>query len=410
MGVSLFEAVRLAFESLRASKLRSALTLVGVMLSTATLIAVMAIIHGMDVYVASSASTMGTDGFRVLRAAFGGYQDAKKFFEAQQKNPQLTQEEYEFVKTRLTLVGEAGISGTRLGTITYVSDAVPGVAIQGVTPNAAVMSNTQIDLGRFFTDIDDQRHLAVAFIGSDLKERFFPNVDPAGKTIAIDGLPFQVIGTAQPKGSLFGQSQDNYVSIPVGTYFKIYGDRSGIGYNFQARNRDSLQQTVDEVRTLIRAHRHLKPQQDDNFSVLSSDSLVTLWDSLTGSIAAMAVAVVSVFMVVGGVVIMNIMLAVVSERTREIGVRKALGARRGDILLQFLIESSTIAVIGGAIGVAGGVFLAKVVSIVSPLPAAVQLWSVIGGLLVALSVGLFFGTYPASKASKLDPVEALRSE
>ena len=278
MGVSLFEAVRLAFESLRASKLRSALTLVGVMLSTATLIAVMAIIHGMDVYVASSASTMGTDGFRVLRAAFGGYQDAKKFFEAQQKNPQLTQEEYEFVKTRLTLVGEAGISGTRLGTITYVSDAVPGVAIQGVTPNAAVMSNTQIDLGRFFSDIDERRHLSVVFIGSDLKDRFFPNVDPVGKTISIEGIPFEVIGTAQPKGSLFGQSQDNYVSIPVSTYFKIYGDRSGIGYNFQARNRDTLQQTVDEVRTLIRTHRHLAPQQDDNFSVISSDSLVTLWD------------------------------------------------------------------------------------------------------------------------------------
>src|SRR4029079_19801314 len=156
MGVALIEAVRLAFESLRASKLRSALTLLGVMLSTATLIAVMAIIHGMDVYVASSASTMGTDGFRVLRAAFGGYQDAKKFFEAQQKNPQLTQEEYEFVKDRVRLVGEAGISGTRLGTITYSADAVPGVAIQGVTSNAAVMSNTQVDLGRFFTDIDDQ--------------------------------------------------------------------------------------------------------------------------------------------------------------------------------------------------------------------------------------------------------------
>jgi len=410
MGVSLFEAVRLAFESLRASKLRSALTLVGVMLSTATLIAVMAIIHGMDVYVASSASTMGTDGFRVLRAAFGGYQDAKKFFEAQQKNPQLTQEEYEFVKTRLTLVGEAGISGTRLGTITYVSDAVPGVAIQGVTPNAAVMSNTQIDLGRFFTDIDDQRHLAVAFIGSDLKERFFPNVDPAGKTIAIDGLPFQVIGTAQPKGSLFGQSQDNYVSIPVGTYFKIYGDRSGIGYNFQARNRDSLQQTVDEVRTLIRAHRHLKPQQDDNFSVLSSDSLVTLWDSLTGSIAAMAVAVVSVFMVVGGVVIMNIMLAVVSERTREIGVRKSVGARRQDILNQFLVESATLAGIGGLIGVTISWLIALIVRNTTLVPMETPLNGVIIGVSMSVAVGLFFGIYPARRASLLDPIVALRSE
>ena len=337
MGVSVLEAVRLAFESLRASKLRSALTLLGVILSTATLIAVMSIIHGMDVYVAESASTMGNDGFRVVRAVFGGFQDAKKFFEAMQKNPQLTREEYEFVKNRLTTVREAGISGTRLGNVSYAADVVPGVALQGVTPNAAVMSNTQVDLGRFFTDIDDQRHLAVVFIGSDLKERFFPNVDPLGKFIAIEGIPFQVIGTAQPKGSLFGQSQDNYVSIPEGTYFKIYGDRSGVGYNFQALNRDTLQQSQDEVRTMIRAYRHLRPQQDDNFSVISSDSLVSIWDQLTGAIAAVAVAVVSVFMVVGGVVIMNIMLAVVSERMREIGVRKSVGARGRDILTQFLL-------------------------------------------------------------------------
>jgi putative ABC transport system permease protein len=410
MGVSLFEAVRLAFESLRASKLRSALTLLGVMLSTATLIAVMAIIHGMDVYVASSASTMGTDGFRVLRAAFGGFQDAKKFFEAQQKNPQLTQEEYEFVKTRVTLVGEAGISGTRVGTVTYVADAVPGVAIQGVTSNAAVMSNTQIDLGRFFTDIDQQRRLAVVFIGSDLKDRFFPNVDPVGKTIAIEGLPFEVIGTAQPKGSLFGQSQDNYVSIPVSTYFKIYGDRSGVGYNFQARNRDTLQQTVDEVRTLIRTHRHLKPQQDDNFSVISSDSLVTLWDSLTGSIAAMAVAVVSVFMVVGGVVIMNIMLAVVSERTREIGVRKSVGARHRDILTQFLCESSMLSGAGGVLGVLLAWTAAILVRTLTPVPMEVPAYSVLLGVSLSTIVGLFFGIYPARKAARLDPIVAMRTE
>jgi putative ABC transport system permease protein len=410
MGVPLIEAVRLAFESLRASKLRSALTLLGVILSTATLIAVMAIIHGMDVYVANSASTMGTDGFRVLRAAFGGYQDAKKFFEAQQKNPQLTREEYEFVKSRVTLVREAGISETRLGTVSYAADVVPGVALQGVTPNAAAMSNTQVDLGRFFTDIDEQRHLAVVFIGSDLKERFFSNVDPIGKTIAIEGLPFEVIGTAQPKGSLFGQSQDNYVSIPVETYFKIYGGRSGIGYNFQARSRDTLQQSLDEVRTLIRAHRHLKPQQDDTFSVISSDSLVSLWDRLTGAIAAVAVAVVSVFMVVGGVVIMNIMLAVVSERTREIGVRKSVGARRRDILTQFLFESSILAGTGGLLGVLLAWSAAVLVRTLTPVPMEVPLYSVLLGVGLSTVVGLFFGIYPARKAATLDPIVAMRAE
>jgi len=410
MGVALIEAVRLAFESLRASKLRSALTLLGVILSTATLIAVMSIIHGMDVYVANSASTMGNDGFRVARAVFGGLQDAKKFYEALQKNPQLTREEFEFVQSRLTLVRESGISGTRLGTVSYASDVVPGVALQGVTPNAAVMSNTQVDLGRFFSEIDNQRHLAMAFIGSDLKERFFAGTDPIGKFITIEGVPFQVIGTAQPKGSLFGQSQDNYVSIPVETYFKIYGDRAGIGYNFQARTRDTLQQAEDEVRTLIRAHRHLQPQQDDNFSVLSSDTLVSVWDQLTGSIAAVAVGVVSVFMVVGGVVIMNIMLAVVSERTREIGVRKSVGARRSDIMTQFLCESSILAAAGGAMGVLLAWVAAALVRRLTPVPMEVPFYSVLLGVGLSTVVGLFFGIYPARKAAMLDPIVAMRAE
>jgi putative ABC transport system permease protein len=406
----MIEAVRLAFEALRSSKLRSILTLVGIILSTWTLIAVIALIHGMDVYVANSASNMGNDGFRVLRAAYAGFQNAKKFLEAQQRNPQLTREEFAFIKSRARLVREIGISGTRGATVTYGSDVVPAVGLQGVTANAAAMSNTQVDQGRFLTDIEDQRHMAVVFLGADLKERFFPNVDPIGKIVAIDGLPFQVIGSAQPKGSLFGQSQDNYVSIPVGTYFKIYGDRSGIGYNFQALSRDSLTQSQDEIRMLIRTHRHLRPQQDDNFSVVSVDSLVSTWDSLTGAISAVAVAVVSVFMVVGGVVIMNIMLAVVSERTHEIGLRKSIGARRQDILNQFLFESSMLAGAGGLIGVTIAWIAALLVRSLTPVPMVVPLYAVFIGVGLSTLVGLFFGIYPARKAALLDPIVALRSE
>ena len=410
MDSALIEAVRLAFDSLRASKLRSVLTLLGVILSTATLIAVIAIIHGMDVYVAQSASTMGTDGFRVVRAAFGGFQDPKKFFEAQQKNPQLTRAEYDFVASHLTLVDQAGISGTRLGRITYGTDVVPGVALQGVAANSAVMSNTQIDLGRFFTDYEEGRNMAVTFIGSDLKERFFPNVDPVGKVIGIDGLPFTVIGTAQSKGSLFGQSQDNFVSIPVGTYFKIYGDRAGIGYNFQTVGRVHLEQAQDEVRVLMRTYRHLPPRQEDNFSVLSSDSLVGLWNQLTGAIAAVAVAVVSVFMVVGGVVIMNIMLAVVSERTREIGVRKSVGARRRDIMSQFLFESSILSGMGGLLGFLIAWTAAVLVRTLTPVPMEIPAYSVFLGVGLSTVVGLFFGIYPARKAASLDPIVAMRAE
>lgn len=407
---SFFEAAAVAFDSLRSSKLRSVLTLLGIILSTTTLIAVIAVIHGMDVYVANSASNMGTEGFRVLRVAFVGAPNPKAFLEAQRKNPQLTREEYAFVKSRAKLSREIGIAANRGGRLTYGADVVDGVGLQGMTSNAAVMSNTEVDVGRFISDIDDERRLAVVFIGADFKERFFPNVDPVGKIIGIDGRPFEVIGVGKAKGTVFGQSQDNYAAIPANTYFKIYGDRTGIGYNFLAADRGHLEQAQDEIRVLIRSFRHLHPQQDDNFSVISSDSLVSTWDALTGTIAAVAVGVVSVFMVVGGVVIMNIMLAVVSERTREIGVRKSLGARRQDILNQFLCESSMLSASGGLIGVTIAWITAVLVRNLTPIPMEVPFYAVAIGVTLSTIVGLFFGIYPARQAAQLDPIVALRAE
>jgi putative ABC transport system permease protein len=386
------------------------LTLIGIVVSTATLIAVMGIIRGMDVYVANSASTMGNDGFRVLRVAFVGFKSPKKYFEAQQKNPQLSREEYEFVKRRVTVMREVGISGTRSARLTYGSDVIAGVGLQGVTSNSAEMSNTQIAQGRFLTDIEDQRRIPVVFIGADVKDEFFPNVDPIGKTIGVDGLPFQVIGVGQLKGSLFGQSQDNYVSIPVGTYFKIYGDRVGIGYNFQAISRDHLEQAQDEVRVLMRSFRHLRPDQDETFSIVSSDSLVQVWDQLTGVVAAVAVAVVAVFMLVGGIVIMNIMLAVVTERTHEIGIRKSVGASSKDILNQFLIESALLSTMGGFLGVAFAWACAILIRNFTPVPMTVPGYSVLIGVGLSTTVGLFFGIVPARKAARMEPIAAMRAE
>jgi len=408
---SFFESASVAFDSLRSSKLRSFLTLLGIILSTTTLIAVMSVIHGMDVYVANTSSSMGTDGFRAVRMAFVGPRNPKAFLKAMQHNPQLSKDEYAFVKSRVTLAREVGITANRGATVAHGTDLIDGVQLTGVTANSAVMTNTQIDAGRFLSEIEDRRHMNVVFLGADLKDKFFPSTDPIGKTVAIDGVPFEVIGTAKTKGSnAFGQSQDNFASIPSETYFKMYGSHTGISYIFEAQDRSQLEQAQDEVRMLMRSYRHLRPQEEDTFGMVSSDTLVGLWDQLTGTIAAAAVGIVSVFMVVGGVVIMNIMLAVVSERTREIGVRKSVGARRQDILNQFLVESSMLSAMGGLIGVTIAWTVAVIVRNFTPVPMEVPMNAVVIGLGLSTAVGLFFGIYPARRASRLDPIVALRAE
>ena len=400
----------MAIDSLRGSKLRSFLTLLGIILSTTTLISVMSVIHGMDVVVATSASTMGTEGFRVVRFAFINNWDPKKFLEYQRKNPQLSLEEYEFLKGRTQLVKEMSPSAQRGVKVTYEGDLVDGVALISFNSSGASLTNTEIESGRMFTETEDNRHVEVVVLGADLKTRFFPNVDAIGKTVQVDGRPFQVIGVAKSKGSVFGQSQDNFVSIPIQTFVKMYGARSGLSYAFSAVSREQMTQAQDEVRVLLRASRHLKPEQDETFMILSSDTLISAWNNLTGAIAAAAIGIVSVFMVVGGVVIMNIMLAVVSERTREIGVRKSVGARRQDILNQFLVESSMLAGIGGLIGVAISWGVALIVRNTTLVPMEIPVNAVLIGVTLSAAVGLFFGIYPARRASRLDPIVALRSE
>ncbi len=400
----------MALGSLRASKLRSFLTLLGIILATTTLIAVMSLIHGMDVYIAENVSDMGADGFRVVRMAFIGDWDAKKYLELLRKNPELRREEYEFIREKATLVKEIAIQVSRNGPVVFEGDRVDQVDIQGGTPNLAAVENTQIESGRYIGTIDNQRHLMVVFLGHDFKERWFPNVEAVGKSVLIDGRPFEVIGVAKAKGSIFGQTQDSFVTMPAETYFKRYGARKGINYSVVAADHNKLMQAQDEVRMLVRSFRHLRPGQEDNFAIFNSDSLSNAWSQMTGAIAATAIAVVSVFMVVGGVVIMNIMLAVVSERTQEIGIRKSLGARRTDILNQFLVESVVMSASGGAIGVMIAWLFAVAIRNTTPVPMSMPMGSVALGVGLSMTVGLFFGIYPARQASKLDPIEALRVE
>jgi len=406
---SFWEAVKGALQSLRGSKLRSFLTLLGIILATTTLIAVMSVISGMDVYIAQNVSSMGADGYRVQRIVMMGF-DPKKYLEMLRRNPQLTREEFEFLRQRLTMTKEIGISTGRSVTVHRGTEVSEDVGLQGASPNIGVITNMEAEDGRFLSEIENDRHMNVAFIGHDLKDKFFVGASPIGQTITAEGVVFEIVGVAKAKGSIFGQSQDNFLIIPINTYFKIWGARSGMGFAATALDHDHLAQAQEEARMLLRSYRHLRPKEDDTFSMLTSDALLDFWNQLTGAIAATAVAVVSVFLVVGGVVIMNIMLAVVTERTHEIGIRKSVGARKRDILNQFLVESAVLSASGGVIGVIIAWVVAVLVRTFTPVPMSVPLTAVVVGVTLSAVVGLFFGIYPAHTAAQLDPIEALRAE
>ena len=409
-SASFWEAGRIAVDSLNKNKLRSFLTLLGIILATTTLIAVTALIHGMNLYIADKVSNMGADGFRIVRMAWFGPRDPKKLTLMYKRNPQIKREEYEFIRNNATLLKALGITAFTSARVGFQGQSADGVSVQGITANVPDLNNVQVDTGRTITENEIRHRSMVAFIGNDVRNRFFMDRDPIGKTVEVNGVPFEIVGVAKALGSVFGQSLDNFVMIPIDSYFKMFGVQKGMSLVAKASDQQHLTQSEDEVRMLLRAFRHLRPAQDDNFGIVSSDSFVSLWERLTAAIAGTAVGIVSVFMVVGGIVIMNIMLAAVTERTHEIGIRKSLGARRTDILNQFLVESATLAATGGLIGVVIAWVIAAIIRNAASIPMALPVTSVVLGVGLSAVVGLFFGIYPARQAAKLDPIEALRSE
>jgi len=283
---SFWEANRIALDSLRKNKLRSFLTLLGIILATTTLIVVTALIHGMNVYIAEKVSDMGADGFRVVRMAWFGPWDPKKFYEMLKRNPEIKREEYEFVKSKAALLKDMGMMANRRGRVSYKGDSVQRVEIEGITDNIPAINNVSVAIGRNIAAEEVRRHAAVVFIGNDLRTRFFGAADPLRKTIQIEGNPYEVVGVAKALGSVFGQSLDNFVMIPIESYFKTYGSRKGIDLIAKAIDQEHLMESEDEVRMLLRAYRHLRPNQDDNFSIFASETFVSLWNRLTAAIAA----------------------------------------------------------------------------------------------------------------------------
>jgi putative ABC transport system permease protein len=367
------------------------------------------LINGANQYVATRVFRLGADVFGLAKqpSIITNVDDYLEF----QKRKRITFEDYEAVRD---LCRSCKAVGASLGGRVEIRSGVNSLKdtnLRAWTPLMADLYDVDLVAGRHMTDTDMRDASPVCIIGNDIVESLMPGLDPIGKEIRWNNTACQVIGLGKKEGSSLGTSLDNWIILPLSTYNKTNGNQQdSLRVTARAGSAKDIQASVDEVRQIMRGRHHLAYGKKDDFAVETSDSFLSLWKDISGTFFVVTIGIASISLVVGGIVIMNIMLVSVTERTREIGVRKAIGARRGDILLQFLIEASTIAAIGGALGVVFGVLLAKIVSWVSPLPSAVQLWSVIGGLLVALSVGLFFGTYPASKAAKLDPVEALRSE
>jgi putative ABC transport system permease protein len=290
----------------------------------------------------------------------------------------------------------------------YKGLVIDEIRLQGMTPSFIDIGREKVEYGRYINDADSQHNSRVAVIGADLVEKLFPSVDPLDKELLLAGIPFRVIGVTERVGSTFGQSQDNFALVPLTTFRTIWIGRPELFVFIKAPDAHHMMELEDEVRALMRARRHVPYSEDDTFGINASDTLMSAWQNLTGTIFAVTIGVVAVFMVVGGIVIMNIMLASVTERTHEIGIRKSMGARRRDILWQFIIESGVMSGIGGIAGVVLAALIARVVNIF--FTAAVPVSAVIVGVSLSSAVGLFFGIYPASKAARLDPVEALRME
>jgi len=405
------EAVAIATSSLWAHKLRSVLTLIGVVIGVTAVIAVVSLINGANQYVETKVFNLGADVFGLAKQP-SIITNVDEYLEFQ-KRKRITVDDYQAIRElckTCKLVG-ASLGGRLRVEVKSGLNSVKDTNLRAWTPQMAELYDVDLLAGRHITDSDLSAASPVCVIGQDLVDNLLPGVDPVGKEVRWNNVPCQVIGVGKKEGSTLGTSLDNWIILPLNTYSKVFGSQQDtLRVTCRAKSAQKIQDTVDEVRQIMRGRHHLTYGAKDDFAVETSDSFLSLWKNISGTFFVVTIAIASISLIVGGIVIMNIMLVSVTERTREIGLRKAIGARRRDILRQFLIESSTISLIGGAAGVVLGVLAAKTVSWLSPLPSAVQLWSVIGGLLVALSVGLFFGTYPASKAAKLDPVDALRSE
>lgn len=403
------EAFKLALQSLWANKMRTVLTLIGVLMGVASVIMVITLVNSANNYVGSKLTGYGADVFQVSRQASVIF-SAQDYFRYQ-KRKIIRIEDYEAVRDQCTLCSQVGAALDKSTNVVANGYSSNNTDVRGYTWTMLSLSNLGVALGRGLTQADDDHATHVAVVGYDIVDNLLGPSDPIGQEIRVDGNPYTIVGVGERQGKTFGVSQDNWVAVPIETYQQTYGYNDSVEiYARVAGGAQAMERAEDQVRVLMRIRRHDRPGVPDDFEIETNNTFLDIWKQITSLFASVVLGLASIALVVGGVVIMNIMLVSVTERTREIGIRKALGARQRDVLLQFLIESATMALTGGAIGILCGIMVGKLITIVIGFPTTVPLWAVFLGLFLAGAVGIFFGVYPASKAAKLDPVVALRAE
>jgi putative ABC transport system permease protein len=405
----LLDAVGVAISSVWTNKLRSFMMVLGNIVAVTSIIAVVSLIRGMDTYVATAiVGEVGAGTFRVERIGF--VTDEEEVERARRRNPVVTIADMRAIREFSSMVDAVMAEAGAGANLTFGETTLENTRIRGVSADYAEFSGYTAAIGRLPSRLEVERNRPVVLLGWDTAQNLLEGRQPIDQMIRIRGSHFRVVGVAEKKGSVFGESQDEFAIIPLGAFQRLFGSRQSLSLSVKPLDPALLTPAMDDTRVALRIKRHLGPKEDDNFGMLTSDTLIEFWRNFSRGIFAVLLGVVSLSLVVGGIVIMNIMLMVVSDRTREIGLRKALGARRRDIMWQILTESTTLATIGGLIGTALGFALAFGVQAFTPLPATIEMWSIALGIGMTSTVGLFFGLYPAMRAARLDPIEALRRE
>lgn len=407
------ETLKLALSAIRAHKLRSFLTLLGMIIAVMTFMVVLSVLQGFNVYVDEKIAGIGSNSFTIRRFSFEDFKDTDTIAAAQRRNTEMTFEELDFIKKNSQLIDKIGAKAfpntreIKNGNIT-----LQDIRVEGVEPVIGEIENTDIAEGRFFTEAENDNSMRVAFVGSDIAEKLFPLGGALGSEFSMGGIPYRIIGIQVSKGTVFGQSLDSFVWLPIKTYGANFGGLTRsrqIYFEATAVSPKLFDDAVEEARTLLRIKRKLEFGEKDNFGILTPDAITGLRDSILGPVFIVIIAVPSIALVVGAIVIMNIMLVAVTERTKEIGIRKSLGARQSDILKQFLFESGTLAAIGGIIGLILAELIGFIISAYL-IKTVIPWYATVIAIGVSALVGIVAGLYPAWKAARLDPIEAMRAE